>query len=58
MAITKTDGSYKANVRLKLTDDMDICFIRPLEFTKGYIGSEYVSVANVEGFRELCKDNV
>ena len=55
MAITKTDGSYKANVRLKLTDDMDVCFIRPLEFTKGYINSTPVSISNVEQFRELCK---
>ena len=55
MAITETGGSYKANVRLKLTDDMDICFIRPLEFTKGYIGSAPVYISNVEQFRELCK---
>ena len=55
MVITETGGSYKANVRLKLTDDMDVCFIRPLEFTKGYISSTPVSISNVEQFRELCK---
>ena len=55
MAITETGGSYKANVRLKLTDDIDVCFIRPLEFTKGYIGGAPVSISNVEQFRELSK---
>lgn len=43
------------NVRLKLTDKIDVCFITPLEFTKGCIGSEYISVANAEGFRDLSK---
>ena len=43
------------NVRLKLTDKIDVCFMRPLEFTRGCIGSEYISVANVEQFRDLSK---
>ena len=43
------------NVRLKLTDKIDVCFMRPLEFTRGCIGSEYISVANAEGFRDLSK---
>ena len=55
MAITGTGDSYMMNIRLKLTDNMDICFIRPLEFTKGYIGGTPVSISNVEQFREICK---
>ena len=43
------------NVRLKLTDKIDVCFITPLEFTRGCIGNEYISVANAEGFRDLSK---
>lgn len=43
------------NVRLKFTDKIDVCFITPLEFTKGCIGSEYISVANAEQFRDLSK---
>lgn len=43
------------NVRLKLTDKIDVCFMRPLEFTRGCIGDDILSVANVEQFRELSK---
>ena len=55
MIISETGGQYKMNVRLKLTDKIDICFMRPLEFTRGCIGNEYISVANAEGFRDLSK---
>lgn len=44
------------NVRLKLTDKIDICFMRPLEFTRGCIGNDYICVANAEQFRELSKE--
>ena len=43
------------NVRLKLKDKIDICFMRPHEVTRGCIGNEYISVANAEGFRDLSK---
>ena len=55
MIISETGGQYKMNVRLKLTDKIDICFMRPLEFTRGCIGNEIISIANVELFRELSK---
>ena len=55
MIISEIGDQYKMNVRLKLTDKIDICFMRPLEFTRGCIGSEYISVANAEGFRDLSK---
>ena len=55
MIISETGDQYKMNVRLKLTDKIDVCFITPLEFTRGCIGNEYISVANAEGFRDLSK---
>lgn len=53
--ITEAGGQYKVNVRLRLTDKIDVCFMRPLEFTRGCIGNDILSVANVEQFRELSK---
>ena len=53
--ITEAGGQYKVNVRLKLTDKIDVCFMRPLEFTRGCIGNDILSVANIEQFRELSK---
>ena len=55
MIISEIGDQYKMNVRLKLTDKIDVCFITPLEFTRGCIGNEYISVANAEGFRDLSK---
>ena len=43
------------NVRLRLTDKIDVCFIAPLDFTRGCIGNEIISIANVELFRKLSK---
>ena len=43
------------NIRLSLTDKIDVYFMRPLEFTRGCIGNDYICVANAEQFRELSK---
>ena len=56
MIISETGGRYKMNVRLKLTDKIDICFMRPLEFTRGCIGNEIISIANIKLFRKLSKE--
>ena len=53
--ITEAGEQYKMNIRLSLTDKIDVYFMRPLEFTRGCIGSEYISVANAEQFRDLSK---
>ena len=55
MIISETGGRYKMNVRLKLTDKIDVCFIAPLDFTRGCIGNEIISIANIELFRKLSK---
>ena len=53
--ITEAGEQYKMNIRLSLTDKIDVYFMRPLEFTRGCIGNDYICVANAEQFRELSK---